>query len=99
MYLGVRLVIAKSFERIHSANLINFGILPLYFVNEADYDSFAQGAEFEIKNLRSAVESGSKEIQINISGKNYMLKMDFSERQRKILLDGGLLNYTKKVQK
>jgi len=99
MYLGVRLVIAKSFERIHSANLINFGILPLYFVNEADYDSIAQGAEFEIKNLRSAVESGSKEIQISISGKNYMLKMDFSERQRKILLDGGLLNYTKKVQK
>ncbi len=99
MYLGVRLVIAKSFERIHSANLINFGILPLYFVNEADYDSIEQGSEFEIKNLRSAVESGAKEVQITISGKTYTLKMDFSERQRKILIDGGLLNYTKKVQK
>lgn len=96
MYLGVRVVIAKSFERIHSANLVNFGILPLTFVNESDYDSLTQGADFEITGLKSAVESGAETVEFKSDGKSYKLNILASERQRQILLDGGLLNYTKK---
>ena len=96
MYLGVRVVIAKSFERIHSANLINFGILPLYFADEADYDAIAQGAEFSITGLRGLIESGASEIPASIGGKKFTLRAELSPRQRAILLEGGLLNYTRK---
>ncbi|TAL32455.1 MAG: aconitate hydratase [Spirochaetes bacterium] len=95
MYLGVRIVIAKSFERIHSANLINFGILPLVFANEADFDAIAQGDEFSISGLavsvmekeRLAVTAGSRDIELVLMA---------TRRQREILREGGLLNYTRK---
>ncbi|MGL4370006.1 MAG: aconitate hydratase, partial [Spirochaetota bacterium] len=99
MYLGVRLVAAKSFERIHSANLINFGILPATFADEADYDAVAQGASFEVKGLRSAIEKGSDFVIMNVEGKEIKLVFSISQRQREILLEGGLLNYTKKKMK
>ena len=99
MYLGVRIVAAKSFERIHSANLINFGILPAVFTNDADYDAIKQGAAFEIKGLRSAIEKGADAIIMNVDGKDIKLSFSISQRQRDILLEGGLLNYTKKMMK
>jgi aconitate hydratase len=97
MYLGVRVVAAKSFERIHSANLINFGIVPLYFNNEADYDLITQGADFSIDGVKKAVETGAKEITMETGGEKITLKLELSPRQRDILIAGGLLNYTKRT--
>jgi len=95
MYLGVRVVMAKSFERIHSSNLINFGILPLLYSKEENYDAINQEDAFEIKNLREQVAKGNK-ITVNINKKEYIFELFATERQREILLDGGLLNFTKK---
>ena len=98
MFLGVRLVIAKSFERIHSSNLINFGIMPLVFKNQQDYDSLELNQRFSFNGLRKMVESGN-EIIVDIEGKKYELELLASPRQRDILLEGGLLNYTKNRSK
>ena len=95
MHLGVRVVIAKSFERIHSGNLINFGIMPLVFENEDDYEKIKKGNSFVIKDAVSHVKAGNM-IPVEIDGKDYIFKLFASERQREILLEGGLLNYTKK---
>ena len=94
-YLGVRIVIAKSFERIHSTNLINFGILPLIFSRESDYDSIEKNDAFTVKDLQSAVMRDT--IAMEIAGKNFEFKLIATERQRSILIAGGLLNYTKEV--
>lgn len=90
-YLGVRAVIARSFERIHSANLINFGILPLTFANESDYEKITQSSKVMIKDIRKAVENGS-DIIISADGKEIKLCLKLSERQKKIILAGGVLN-------
>ncbi len=95
MYLGVRMVIAKSFERIHSTNLVNFGILPLLFIDEALYDSLERSDTITVKNLREQVARGT-DISIEIDGEARNFTLFASDRQREILLDGGLLNYTKK---
>lgn len=95
MYLGVRAVIARSFERIHSGNLVNFGILPLQFINEDDYESLNYGVSFVLEGLHEKVRKGD-DITLSAAGKNYKLKLLASERQREILMEGGLLNYTKK---
>lgn len=94
MYLGVKAVIAKSIERIHAANLVNFGIVPFYFANESDYDSLEQGAEVVISGIRSALEHGDEVVNAKIGGKEIKLKTSLSRRQRNILLAGGLLPYT-----
>lgn len=94
MYLGVKAVIAKSIERIHAANLVNFGIVPFYFANESDYDSLEQGAEIVIPGIRSALEHGDEDVKARIGGKEIKLKTSLSRRQRDILLAGGLLPYT-----
>lgn len=98
MYLGVKAVIAKSIERIHQANLVNFGIVPLLFKNPSDYELIAQDDEIEIVNIRNAVESEKEEvIAKNItSNKGIKIKLFLSNRQRKIILEGGLLPYTAK---
>ena len=96
MYLGVRLVIAKSFERIHSTNLVNFGILPLVFTGAADYDAINFGDRFEALDLRRQVEAGDP-ITVSIAGKSVQFRLLATERQRRILLEGGLLNYTRKA--
>ena len=96
MYLGVRVVAVKSFERIHSGNLINFGIVPLLFSNSDDYEKIEQGTEFRISGLLEAVKS-KKEVIMNIGGNDYNFEIFASKRQRLILLEGGLLNYTKKM--
>jgi aconitate hydratase len=96
MYLGVKAVLAKGFERIHTANLINFGILPLTFANEADYDKVSQGDELEIPDVRQAVAKGDKLVCRNkTTGASFPVNYSLSGRQRDILLAGGTLSYMK----
>ena len=96
LYLGVRAVIAKSFARIHRANLINFGIVPLEFKNEADYELLSLGDGIKIDGLLDAVREGG-ELAISVGERKIPLILELSTRQRKILAAGGLLNYTKGV--
>ncbi|AQT68370.1 2,3-dimethylmalate dehydratase large subunit [Anaerohalosphaera lusitana] len=96
MYLGVRAVLAKSIERIHKANLINFAIVPIVFADEADYDKVAESDELVIENLRDAVkDKDTVEIVDKTSGTKFNGKLELSQRDRDILLAGGLLSYTK----
>jgi aconitate hydratase len=100
MYLGVKAVVAKSFERIHAANLINFGILPLTFANEADYDSIGANDKIEIGDIKSALTKGADlMLKDTTNGKTVALKYSLSARQRDILLSGGMLNYTRSQSK
>ena len=94
MYLGIRCVIAKSFARIHIANLINAGILPLTFDDSADYDALTQGAKLTFQNLKAGIAAGTV-TATDETGREILLKGKFTPRQQKILLAGGLLNYTK----
>ena len=96
MYLGVKAVLAKSFERIHAANLVNFGIVPLLFENPADYERIDQGHRLEIPDFRKSIQSGEVlQVKNSASGATIRCRANLSERQRKIVLAGGLLNYTK----
>ncbi len=95
MYLGIRCVIAKSFARIHIANLINAGILPLTFADPADYDALDQGSKLTFKNLKTGIATGNVVMVEESTGKEIALKGEFTQRQQQILLCGGLLNYTK----
>lgn len=96
LYLGVKAVITKSFARIHCANLINAGILPLNFQNEADYDKISQGDELSLPNIKSELEGGAPvTLENKTTGERYKLTYSLSERQKDILLAGGLLNYTR----
>jgi len=97
LYLGIKAVIAKSFARIHMANLINSGILPLTFVDEQDYDKIDMTDELVIENAIEQVKSGSTIVVKNITkGKDIKVHLILSERQREMILEGGLLNYTRK---
>jgi len=93
LYLGVRAVIAKSFARIHAANLINAGILPLCFADPADYDKLRQGDRLCLRGVHAGLENG--ELILEANGESIPLVCNFSERQRAVLLAGGLLNYTR----
>ena len=95
LYLGIRCVIAKSFARIHAANLINAGILPLTFANAEDYDGLEQGNSLRLDDVFAGMEKGSVTLTNETTGKKYELTCEFSPRQRAILRAGGLLNYTK----
>ena len=95
LYLGVKAVIAKSFARIHVANLINFGIVPMTLVNEDDYDKISQDDEIVIENFLDAVANENVAYLTLNSGEKIALALNFSKRQREILLAGGTLNYTK----
>ena len=95
MYLGVRAVVAKSFARIHAANLINYGILPLTFVNADDYDRLTQGDELTISGIFAGLESGKFTLTDKTTGETFALACELSPRQREILRDGGLLAYTR----
>jgi len=97
MYMGTKAVIAKSFERIHTANLINFGIVPLTFKNESDYDKIDQGDEIEIPNIRNIIETGGILKVVNkTKGVEFEVEYNLSDRQKKIILAGGTLEYMKK---
>jgi aconitate hydratase len=100
MYLGIRAVIAKSFERIHAANLINFGILPLTFSRGEDYDKIGAGEEIEIAGIAAALTKGADlSLMDKTANLCIPLKYSLSSRQREILLAGGMLNYTKLMAK
>ncbi len=95
MYLGIRCVIAKSFARIHVANLINAGILPLTFADAADYDALEQDHHLTIKNIRAGIAQGSLTVENTKTGKTFTALCNLTQRQQDILMAGGLLNYTK----
>lgn len=96
LYLGVKAIICKSFARIHRQNLVNNGIIPLEFVNEADYDNIDQGDELSIENIKDIIEN-SKEIIVKdkTKGIEIPVKCELSERGKGMILAGGLLNFTK----
>ena len=93
LYLGVRAVIAKSFARIHAANLINAGIMPLTFQNPEDYDRLRQGDRLHLENVHAGMDSGM--IWLTDGETRIPLRCTFSERQKAVLKAGGLLNYTR----
>ncbi len=96
LYLGVKAVITKSFARIHMANLINAGILPLTFENEKDYDSIDQGDELVIENVEKQFRASDRIKVLNkTKGTEFTAILTASDRQRDMLAAGGLLNYTK----
>ena len=95
MYLGVRVVITKSFARIHVANLINSGIMPLTFKNADDYDKINQGDKLSLSNVFDGMDKGILILKNETSGAEIELVCDFTDRQKKILKAGGLLAYTK----
>ena len=94
MYLGVRAILTKSFARIHKANLINYGIIPLNFVNPADYDSINQDDVLELTNIEEALTTGC-EFEIKLNGKTIKAVNDLAPRSREILKAGGLAAYTR----
>lgn len=97
MYLGVKFVLTKSFARIHRANLMNFGILPLNFKKDADYGEFKEGDELKIENVHEALKKNEPLKVKNLRTKKVMeAGYDLTDRQKAIILAGGLLNYTKK---
>ena len=93
LYLGVRAVITKSFARIHAANLINAGIVPLTFENPDDYDKLSQDDNLSIDNIYAGLDSGKLILKNNASGVEIPLVCSFTERQKAILKAGGLLKY------
>ncbi len=99
LYLGVKAVLVKSFARIHRANLINAGILPLTFVNEADYDSISEGDTLEIAGVREAVINGETKLTVvnKTNGKEIPVLCELTGRTKDIMLAGGLLDYTREA--
>ena len=95
MYLGVRVVITKSFARIHVANLINAGIMPLTFKNADDYDKINQGDKLSLSNVFDGIDQGEITLKNETSGESIALVCNFTDRQKQILKAGGLLNFTK----
>lgn len=95
MYLGVRAVITKSFARIHAANLINAGIMPLTFVNPEDYDKINEGDELCLENVFEGMDEGSLILKDLTNGDKIALSCGFTQRQKDILKAGGLLAFTK----
>ena len=99
LYLGVKAVIVKSFARIHMANLINAGIIPMTFKNEADYDRIDQLDELAMKDVISQIQNGNTVKVTNVTkGFDFEVVVDLSERQKAMLIAGGLLNYTRENQ-
>jgi aconitate hydratase len=99
MYLGVKAVLAKTFARMHHANLINFGILPLRFVAEADYERLNPGDVLEIANVRQAIRAGTQVSVRNVTqGYEFTARHDLTSRQVEIALAGGLLNQVRSSQ-
>jgi aconitate hydratase len=94
-YLGVRAKIAKSFARIHKANLINFGVLPLTFADPEDYGRLKRGGKIRFVELRKRIERGEAEIPVRVGRRTIRLLLEVSDRHRKHLLAGGTLNYVR----
>jgi aconitate hydratase len=95
MYLGIKVVLAKSFARIHHANLVNFGILPLVFVDERDYDNLAKDDQLIIEDVARQLKNDTVIIKHQGSGNEIKASHSLSKRLLKVVLAGGLLNYTR----
>jgi len=97
MYLGVKAVLVKSFARIHKANLVNYGILPLVFINPEDYDKIDQNDLLELDNLHRILDAGPSSFEIfnKTKNQNMKVKLDVDERSCRILRAGGLVPYTR----
>ena len=95
LYLGVRAVLTKSFARIHKANLVNSGIIPLTFADPADYDKINLGDVISLPNIREEIAAGGQ-VTVVCGGRSFKADCDVSDRQRGALLAGGTLNYAKK---
>ena len=96
LYLGIKAVVAKSFARIHVANLINFGIVPMTLANPDDYENFNEGDELYIEGFAATVQGATEATLVNkTNGASAKLCLNLSARQREMLLAGGCLNYTK----
>ncbi|MBQ0145504.1 MAG: aconitate hydratase [Lachnospiraceae bacterium] len=98
LYLGVRAVIARNFARIHAANLINAGIMPLTFRNPDDYDRLTQGDMLRISGVHEGMDKGTMILEDLTNGEKYELECSFTERQKAMLKAGGLLEYTKNAK-
>lgn len=99
LYLGVKAVVAKSYARIHCANLANVGIVPLEFLKEADYDRIDQSDELLLPKIKAELEAGTEVTLQNVTkGLTIQVKAPLTKRQRDMVLAGGLLNYAKKGQ-
>ena len=94
-YLGVQVKIAKSFTRIHKANLCNFGVLPLTFKNPADYGLLKEGDVLVFADLRRRVERGDVEVPFTVGGKTIVALLQVSKREREHILAGGTINAVK----
>jgi aconitate hydratase len=92
MYLGIKAVIAKSFARIHKANLVNFGILPLTFAEAGDYEQVAQGDVLRMPDAPSRLDTGTMTVINETQGTQFAVKADVSPREKNILKAGGKLN-------
>ena len=101
LYLGIQAVVVKSFARIHRANLINAGILPLTFVNESDYDKISEGDKLELANVRADVIAGKQELVMKnlTTGTEIPVLCELTGRTKDIILAGGLLDYTREQLK
>ena len=95
LYLGVKAVIAKSFARIHKANLINNGIIPMEFKNEEDYNSISLIDNLEIKHIKEALQSGEVIVSNLTKKEDYIVKIDLTEKEKEVIKAGGRLNYVK----
>ena len=98
MYLGIKAVIAKSFARIHRANLINFGIIPFTFCNEADYDSIDEMDELSITNLHALTENTPVEVMNITKNSSFLLTHNLTQRDIETILAGGTLNLIRQNQ-
>ncbi len=98
LYLGVRAVLAKSFARIHKANLVNSGILPLTFADSADYDKVSLNDSIQLPHIADEIRAGSQ-VTVIVNGYTFKADCEVSERQRSALLAGGTLNYAKQTAK
>jgi aconitate hydratase len=96
-YLGVRVKLVKSFARIHLANLINFGILPLTFENPGDYDLLSQGQTLELPGVRQRLLDGAERLPLKAGRKEIWVRVDLSARQRRLLAVGGALNLAREA--
>lgn len=95
-FLGVRGKIAKSFARIHRSNLINFGILPLAFIDPSDYEKIETGDTINVQSIRDQLKNANDNIVLKVNGKIIECQNGFSKRERDVLLTGGIINYVKK---
>ena len=95
LYLGVKAVIAKSFARIHKANLINNGIIPMEFKNEEDYNNISLIDNLEIKHIKEALQSGEVIVSNLTKKEDYIVKIDLTEKEKEVIKAGGRLNYVK----